>query len=88
MSFTDQKPRIATEQELKSDWGYGPGKNFRCKLCGHNFRAGEQWRWVYGGPVHLQNLMVCKECDGTNEEVLNKWVRANEEARNRFWWLF
>ena len=97
-SFTNQKPRIATEEECKASWGgYKNGAHFRCYLCGHKFIVGDQWRWVCGGTktfissldgktYGVSNLMVCKKCDDTNEEVLNKWQAAYEELNTRFWW--
>jgi hypothetical protein len=85
MSFTDQKPRIATEQDCAAEWGGGPnGKRFRCNLCGHKFVPGDVWRWVYGGPVKLINFLVCEKCDGS--DVMSRWVEANKELRERFWW--
>lgn len=99
MSFTDQKPRMATEAECNACWGgFNKGLHFRCYLCGHKFQVGDQWRWVYSNgkcfvdPATykkwgLGNLIVCGKCDGTNDEVLDKWVKANIEARVRFWWL-
>lgn len=63
MSFTDQKPRIATEDECKANWGgVKNGKKFRCYLCAHKFVVGDVWRWVYGDSVG--NFMVCEKCDG------------------------
>jgi hypothetical protein len=87
MSFTDQKPRIATEDDLKARWSGGkPGEYFRCNLWGYHFKLGDHWRWVYAGHVHLQNLTVCHNCDGPNDQVLEKWKKANEELKTHFWW--
>lgn len=98
MSFTDQKLHQATEEECKAPWsGHRDGSHFRCYLCGHKFRVGDWWRWVCSGdrcwvdPNNykkwgLSNLMVCKACDGTNDEVLDKWVIAHIELYTRFWW--
>jgi hypothetical protein len=87
MSFIDQKPRIATEQDLVAPWdGALRGKNFRCHLCGHRFVLGETWRFVLATQVHQCNFLVCTACDGP--DVLERWQQANEEAKTRFWWLW
>lgn len=66
MSFTDQKPRIATEEKCKASWCGGKnGKYFHCYLCGHKFKPGDYWRWIYTNstPGASGNPMVCKKCD-------------------------
>ena len=74
MSFTDQKCRTVTKEDLTAPWcGYKDGSHFYCKLCGHSFEEGDEWRWVFAGKVHLPNLQVCSNCDG--EDVLEKWVK-------------
>lgn len=83
MSFTDQKPRVATEQEVNARWG---GKNFRCYLCGHKFSIGDVWRWVYAADRKLFNVTVCEKCDGP--DVLERWEKHYNDAKQRFWWLF
>ena len=85
MSFTDQKPRKATEQQVTS-WGgrFEHGKRFRCYLCGHRFKVGEYWRCVTGTKVGLSNFIVCELCDGP--DVLSEWQRRNKELEKRFWW--
>ena len=81
--FTNQKPRIATQEECNGRWdGVPNGKRFRCHLCGHKFIVGDYWRWVYS--PHAINFMVCEECDGN--DVLDRWDIALEELRQRFWW--
>ncbi len=86
-SFTDQQPRVATEEDVKACWGMGkPGERFRCYLCGYKFQVGDRWRWVYAGSAGLTNFLVCAACDG--DDVLERWRAANEEARQRFWWLY
>lgn len=86
MSFTDQKPRKATKQQVVN-WGgkyYGDGKRFRCYLCGHVFKVDEYWRWVSATQVCLTNFIVCELCDGP--DVLSEWQRVNKELEERFWW--
>lgn len=72
MSFTDQKPRVATEEDVKAPWnGIENGKRFYCRLCGYLFQVGDIWRWVYAGSIHRVNLLVCENCDGG--DVLDRW---------------
>ncbi len=86
MSFTDQKPRIATAEECTLSWGGAPnGERFRCMLCGHRFQPGDQWRWVYSGDT--VNVTVCEKCDGENADVIARWKAHVAEARQRFWWF-
>lgn len=87
MSFTDQKPRIATEEDCKANWSGGTnGKYFRCKLCGHKFIPGDYYRWIYCGDIKLINIIVCKKCD--DEDIKQKWKQAYEESKERFWWVW
>jgi hypothetical protein len=84
LSFTDQEPRCATEEDLKGNWGgYKNGKGFRCYLCGYKFKKDYYWRWVYS-PKSM-NFITCEECDG--EDVLERWKQAQEELGTRFWWM-
>jgi hypothetical protein len=86
MSFTDQKPRIATEEECRAPWGGAKdGSRFRCYLCGLRFNPGDEWRWIYAGHKQLCNFMVCSTCDGP--DVLERWKLMNIEAKEKFWWL-
>jgi hypothetical protein len=86
MSFTDQKPRVVTEKELKARWGgYSDGRMFRCYLCGHRFQLGDVWRWVYS-PRKWHNFMVCEKCDG--DDVLERWWKHMDDARTKYWHLF
>ena len=69
MSFTDQKPRYATEEECNASWNHRKnGARFRCYLCGHRFVVGDYWRWVYMGDVGrgFTNFLTCEKCDGPN----------------------
>lgn len=78
MSFADQRPRVATAEEVKAPWGGAEGgKLFYCSLCGHTFQVGDTWRWVCASQKKLRNLMVCSSCDG--EDVLERWVQWWEE---------
>ena len=88
MSFTDQKPRIATEQDVTAPWaGAKNGKYFRCYLCGHKFKVGDQYRFVFGQT--LGNFMVCQDCD--SEDIMQKWASHHaewEKLRNGKFWYF
>jgi hypothetical protein len=86
VSFTDQKPRVATAEECSDRWGgEGMGKRFRCYLCGHRFKPGDMWRWVYSTHQCAMNFLTCARCDGS--DVLARWLAQVEEAESRFWWL-
>lgn len=84
MSFTDQKPRIATEKDCNLKWA-GDKKNFRCYMCGHTFLPGDQWRWVCATHKGTTNFLVCKDCDG--EDVLDRWIRHVENGKIKYWWM-
>ncbi len=92
-SFTDQKPRIATEKDVSITWGFGkPGENFRCGFCGHKFAVGDQWRWQYTNniPGAGGNPLVCASCDDEPAKLIEKWKKLHEEWReiiSRFWWF-
>ena len=86
MSFTDQKPRIATKKDIETHWSGRPNnEGFRCGLCGYKFKEGDYWRWVYAGPIAMTNFMTCELCDGPN--VLRQWKLHYQEAKERFWYF-
>jgi hypothetical protein len=87
MSFTDQKPRIATEADVKSPWSGGrEGKYFRCKICGHKFVVGDYYRFVFH---NYGNIIVCQDCD--KGDPVAKWTQIHEEwsrlKEGKFWWF-
>lgn len=87
-SFTDQKPRVATESDCAMQWGFSSkrGEGFRCYMCGHRFVPGDTWRWVYanGGGAPGGNFLVCVQCDG--EDVLERRRQLYAEFHaDRFW---
>ncbi len=86
-NFTNQQRRIATEADCKARWGAGaPGAHFRCYLCGHKFKVGDGWRWVYATNRGYINFLTCDDCDG--EDVLERWIQLNLEFRSdKFWSL-
>ena len=87
-SFTNQKPRIATQEDLEAPWSGGkPGEFFRCKLCGYKFQLGDYWRWVF--VKGYTNILVCEPCD-IYPEV--KWIQTYTDWENlkkysRFWYF-
>lgn len=87
LSFLDEKPHIATEKDVKSDWGTDK-KGFRCRFCGHKFAVGDTYRWVLANfkdsPSKYGNFFVCTKCDGP--DVLERAAKQEDEARQRFWW--
>lgn len=90
MSFTDQKPRVATTEDVRAQWGGGKkGKYFRCYLCGHKFAVGDQYRFVFGN--RSANCLVCQSCDGSNQEVQEKWNQLHNEftelSNGKFWYF-
>ena len=95
MSFTDQQPRIATEEDCGRAWGGGKnGKYFRCGFCGHTFHPGDYWRWVYTNdtPGASGNPATCQACDTKDRvSMIEKWrsLHAEVEAfQKRHWWFF
>lgn len=76
MSFTDQKPWVATAKDVKARWGSG----FHCKLCGHKFKENDIVRFVFGNHSGhtCGNLLVCQYCDG--EDVLVRADKSYNEA--------
>jgi len=91
MSFTDEKPRVATKKDLKTNWSCGkPGEYFRCTLCGYKFQISDYWRWQYTNdiPGAGGNPMVCKDCDGTKEEIVLKLKQMKHEFKTKYWWFW
>lgn len=97
-SFTDQKVRVATEDECRASWGGEKnGKRFRCYLCGEPIKPGDKWRWIYangrtqeinGKTYGVTNLIVRECCDGDIEDVRDRWLSLNTEFYGpRFWAL-
>lgn len=86
MGITDQKPRIATEADIRSPWNGGKdGKYFRCYLCGHKFQVGDQYRFILSKAY--TNFLVCAGCDC--EDVERKWIALHLEwyklKEGKFW---
>ena len=85
MNFTDQKSKIATEQDTTAPWGGAKnGKYFRCYLCGHKFQVGDKYRFIFS---NHGNLMVCNACD--ENDPIQKWIELHEEWKllreGKFW---
>lgn len=92
-SFTDQKPRIATEEDIKGKWG-GRQEGFRCHMCGYKFRIGDYWRWVNPNrPFKMDNkeywlmpFLVCDNCDNY-AHIYKRWEDHVKEGYKKYWWL-
>jgi len=90
MSFTDKKPFVVTDKQVKSRWG----SKFGCMLCGHMFKEGDTVRWIYTNhgksAWRRGNFFVCAGCDGEDHEVIEKAVELvrkideNEVLLDRF----
>ena len=94
MSFTDGKWRQVTEKDLKVRWSGSPAAlRFRCKMCGHKFVLGDQWRFVWANvensPTRTGNFMVCWKCGGEKDDfrLRLEMSRIEKEGFYRFWWL-
>ena len=89
MSFTDGLPHIVTQVELDACWsGVSHAFLFRCKICGHVFKLGDTFRFIFGqmGRKNVGNILVCSKCDSGNESVLEQFILMNEMLYERFWW--
>lgn len=87
MSFTDQKQRIATPEEVARKWGTKGGR-LRCYLCASHILPGDKWRWIYGGVWGACNIIVCGDCDGESETVIAVWKgRVAEFNSPKYWAL-
>ena len=88
-SFTDRKPFVVTPSDIQKPWSGGKhGKYFRCYLCSHKFKPGDVARWEYTNdtPKAGGNPMVCRQCDGTREEVISRWKQLKSEFNSpKFW---
>ena len=92
--FTSQLPQVATERDLQTKWS-GRSDNFRCYMCGYEFKVGDYWRWVYADRSNFVkpfstkmfgvcNLMTCESCDGP--DILERWVKKHEEFYSLINW--
>lgn len=87
----DGKPQIATKEHCNAPWS-GNKRNFRCGLCGYQFKVGDYWRFVYTNsiPGYGGNPLVCNKCDGP--DVIEKWKALCDEWRkiwksDKFWYF-
>lgn len=78
MSFTDQKPRTATQKDIDADWG----NSFICDLCLHKFSVGDVWRWVYSTVSSVRNFITCSSCDG--DDVQERFGKIHREFLRRY----
>jgi hypothetical protein len=91
--FTNGRLRIATEDDVQTNWGsHGIGRAFRCCLCGHKFKVGDVWRWVYTNSSYLKgvkgNAFICQGCDMSDEAIIQALhVRYEVLMDEEFWWF-
>jgi hypothetical protein len=91
MTWTDGKPFEATDEHLKMDWSCGgPGKNFRCGLCGYRFAVGDTVRWQYTNdtPGAGGNPFVCVDCDKGRDANIAEILKRRAELKSDRWWWF
>lgn len=91
MSFTDGKPFSATAEDIKRPWdGDKNGKNFRCALCGHKFKAGDTVRWQFTNDTKGAggNPFVCIDCDKGKDVIVEEILKRRAEFKSdRHWWF-
>jgi hypothetical protein len=90
MSFTNGKPFIATMEQCNFAWCSVPnGKHFRCYLCGYHFKEGDTVRCQYTNdiPGAGGNPLVCTNCDGTKEEIVQEMREKYNRAKSDMWWF-
>ena len=86
MSFTDQKQRVATQEDCRGPWSGGRnGERFRCYICGYKFLPGDNWRWVCGGDLQTINFIVCDRCDGP--DVKERWIKHHNLMHRCAFWM-
>jgi hypothetical protein len=87
--LTDGKLRVATEQNCQAAWGGTPGgERFRCYLCGHRFKPGDKWRFVYLNSTpgyNLGNALACEKCDCP--DIVERFIELGKMLRRCAWWL-
>lgn len=76
--FTDEKPHTATNQDVAA---MNQFRRFQCNLCGHEFKDGDIYRFVFanGTPnADCVNFFVCEKCDG--DDVLRRGAASFQQA--------
>jgi hypothetical protein len=83
-SFTDGKPMYCTAETLAT-WKQPASRSssFKCGPCGHRFKAGDYYRWLYTNnlPGYGGNPFTCEKCDGP--DVIEKWKRRVDAGNER-----
>lgn len=92
MRLFTQELQTTDEKTVARNWSGSPnGLRFRCKVCGHRFKVGDRYRFVYangvGSPTKTGNFAVCEACNDTDEVLLDRMAEIEEEGYRRFWWL-
>jgi len=93
--FTNGQPWTASDEDCSLRWSGGKnGKYFRCGFCGHKFKPGDTVRWQYMNDTGQcgGNIFVCSSCDGSPEELKEKWkdqhVEFEKWRKGRMWYFF
>jgi len=87
MTFTNEKPVVATKEYCITRWMGGEG-NFRCGICGYKFKENDVFRWIYTNdlPGYNGNPLVCEKCDGP--DVIERWKKLVDEFNSsKYWYL-
>lgn len=89
MSLLDGKPHIATKEHTQLPWN-GDKRNFRCGFCGHRFKAGDTFRFLFTNDMSTApgNPLVCSECNAEDANLREKWRSMHSEFKSDKWWWF
>lgn len=87
--WLDGKLHEVEEEHMRLPWNGSP-KNFRCYICGHKFKVGDQFGFRVtnerGG-----NFMFCGECHGEDGSQLTEKRQASidewEQVKEKFWYF-
>jgi len=89
--FTKGEPFQVIKEDLSCAWSGGKnGIYFRCGLCGYKFQEGDIARWQFTNDVTGAggNLFVCQKCDGTKDEVVERFIALKNEFKSEKFWYF
>lgn len=78
-SWIDRKPFVVSAEQANAFKRLK--KPFNCKLCGHDFKAGDTARWIYANGtsgITTGNFFVCGGCDEADADLM---TRAQQEFR-------
>ena len=84
------KVSVVTREIIDQPWMGGKnGKYFRCALCGHKFVVGDTFRAVFTNNISGAggNPLIGECCDGTDEQVIDKWRQMHKDIKEKYWWF-